>query len=226
MKVTSKNLTLEQLNIVKSLAESVGITDITASILYKRGYDSIQKITKFLNPSQKNFGNPFDLSGMEEAVRRIELAKQNDETIIVYGDYDADGICASTILTRALKIYGVNVYTVIPEREDGYGLSEGVLEEVLDTCFPNLIITVDCGIGSVNEVEYLKELDIDVIVTDHHEIPEVLPNCTIINCKLPNQKYDFNGLCGAGVAYKLAYALLGEDANVFLDLVALATVAA
>ena len=121
--------------------------------------------------------------------------------------------------------HSIEAAAVIPERENGYGLSEGVLNEVLETYFPDLIITVDCGISAKNEVEYLKDLGGDVIVTDHHEIPLELPDCTVINCHLEGQEYGFDGLCGAGVAYKLAYALLGEEANCFIDLVALATVA-
>ena len=225
MKVISENLNKEQLNIIKHLALEGDILESTASILYKRGIDTPEKVYNFLHPSINNFNNPFLLSGVNEALARINLAKQNGETVVVYGDYDVDGICATTILYRTLKNYGLDVYAVIPERENGYGLSESVIDEVVENLFPDLIITVDCGISGVNEVEYLKDLGVDVIVTDHHEIPDVLPNTTVINCKLKNQQYPFDSLCGAGVAYKLCYALIGDNANKYLDLVALATIA-
>lgn len=225
MKVTTKELTREQLNTVKLLADSTDILETTARILFNRGINTPEKVKRFLHPSINNFNNPFLLSGMAEAVERIKTAKTNGETVVVYGDYDVDGICATTILYRALKIFGIDAYTVIPERENGYGLSEGVLNEVLESAYPDLIITVDCGISGKNEVEYLKDLGVDVIVTDHHEIPEELPDCVTVNCKLKNQEYPFDCLCGAGVSYKLAYALIGDDANSFLDLVALATIA-
>ena len=225
MIVTAKKLTSEQLNIVMALAKEVDVTVTTASILYKRGYDTAEKMLNYLNPSKKHFLNPFLLKGVSEAVERIKTAKLNGETVVVYGDYDVDGICGTTILTRALNIYGIQAVAVIPERENGYGLSEGVLNEVLEAYFPDLIITVDCGISAKNEVEYLKDLGVDVIVTDHHEVPPEIPDCTVINCHLQGQEYGFDGLCGAGVAYKLAYALLGADADCFIDLVALATIA-
>lgn len=225
MKIKERNFTKEQLNSISELSKEFGITELTLKILYGRGYTDKESIEKFLNPSKDNFISPYFLSGVEDAVKRITLARDNNETVVVYGDYDADGICATTILYKALKIFGIDAYTVIPERENGYGLSESVINEVIDNYFPDLIITVDCGISAKNEVEYLKDLGVDVIVTDHHEIPEELPDCTVINCKLKNQEYSFDGLCGAGVAYKLSYALIGEDANQFLDLVSVATVA-
>ncbi len=225
MKIVEKVFTNEQLNIINDLSKKFGITELTLKILYSRGYTDKESIERFLNPSKDNFISPYSLSGMTEAVKRITYARDNNETVVVYGDYDADGICATTILCKALKIFGIEAYTVIPERENGYGLSESVINEVIDSYFPDLIITVDCGISAKNEVEYLKDLGVDVIVTDHHEVPEELPDCTVINCKLKNQEYSFEGLCGAGVAYKLSYALIGEDANKFLDLVSIATVA-
>ena len=113
---------------------------------------------------------------------------------------------------------------MIPERKDGYGLSDAVIERALEEYCPDLLITVDCGIGAVNEVEYLKDLGVDVIVTDHHEIPDEVPDCIIVNCKF-NDDYRYNALCGAGVAYNLVRALVGGRANDYLDLVALATLA-
>ena len=225
MKITEKKYSQEELNEIENLASVCNITQTSCKILYGRGYDTEQKINKFLNPSKKNFHSPFLLSGVKEAVERIKRARDNGETVVVYGDYDADGICATTLLFNALKIYGITAHTVVPERQNGYGLSECVIEEILENLFPDLLITVDCGISNYQEIEYLKDLGVDVIVTDHHEIPQILPDCITVNCKLKNQEYSFDGLCGAGVAYKLASALIGDKADSFLDLVALATVA-
>ncbi len=225
MKIIKKTYDEFQKNYIKDLASSVKITEFTAEILYGRGYDTVEKINEFLYPQSVSLYSPFTLSGMSEAVDRIIKAKENDETVVIYGDYDADGICATTLLYNALSNFGINVHAVIPERENGYGLTEGVLSSVLENLFPDLIITVDCGISAKNEVEYLKDLGVDVIVTDHHEFPNELPDCTIVSTKTPNQEYPFEYLSGAGVAYQLAKALIGDDADGFLDLVAVATIA-
>ncbi len=225
MKLRQTHFTQEQLNTIDFLSKSTGLLKETISILFSRGYTDKVKVQNFLNPGKKNFHSPFLLSGMEDAVNRLETARENAEIVVVYGDYDVDGICSTTILFNTLKEYGIDVKVVIPERVNGYGLTEGVIDQVLETYCPDLIVTVDCGISSYKEVEYLKDLGVDVIVTDHHEIPETLPDCITVNCKLKNQDYPFDSLCGAGVAYKLAYALIGESADIYLDLVALATVA-
>ncbi|MBO5926496.1 MAG: single-stranded-DNA-specific exonuclease RecJ, partial [Clostridia bacterium] len=225
MIISRKIFTEEQLNIISSLSESCNITNTTAKILYSRGYVTKEDINGFLYPDRSLFHNPYDLKNLDLAVERIKCAKENGETVVVFGDYDADGICATTILCKALRIFGVEVIPVIPERENGYGLTEESIELVLNEYFPDLIITVDCGISSYNEIEYLKDLGVDVIVTDHHEIPETVPDCIAVNCKFKDQNYPFDCLSGAGVAYKLASALIGDRANMFLDLVTVATVA-
>ncbi len=225
MKIIKKTYDKIQKNCIKDLALGAGISEFTAEILYGRGYDTAEKISAFLNPQSQSLLSPYTLSGMEEAVNRIISAKDNGETVVVYGDYDADGICATTVLYSALRRLGINVHAVVPERDNGYGLTEGVLSNVLETLYPDLIITVDCGISAKAEVEYLKDLGVDVIVTDHHEFPSELPDCTILSTKTPNQEYPFEYLAGAGVAYELSRALLGDEADVYLDLVAIATIA-
>ncbi len=225
MKLRQTTFTNEQLNTIDFLTKTTGLLKETVSILFSRGYTDKVKIQNFLNPGKKNFNSPFLLSGMADAVDRLTLARDNGETVVVYGDYDVDGICSTTILFNALNDFGLDVKVVIPERVNGYGLTEDVIDQVVETYCPDLIVTVDCGIGCYNEVEYLKDLGVDVIVTDHHEIPEILPDCITINCKFKNQDYPFDSLCGAGVAYKLANALIGDLADNYLDLVALATVA-
>ena len=225
MKILQKQFNSDELNSIKNLSVECNLLEQTTSILYSRGYDTLEKIHEFLNAGKQNFISPLLLNGVSEAVERINLAKENGETVVIYGDYDADGICATTVLYRTLLEYGLNVYAIVPERENGYSLSEKCIDEIVETLFPDLLITVDCGISSYKEVEYLKDLGVDVIVTDHHELPSVLPDCTVINCKIKEQEYPFDALCGAGVAYKLCYALIGESANKYLDLVSLATVA-
>lgn len=223
IKLSSKRCKNDEKNIIE-LAQSLSLRRETVEILYSRGIRDAAQITKFLNPSRKNFIDPFLLSGMREAVDRILEAKERGETVVVYGDYDVDGVSATTIMTKALTELGLNVAPFIPERADGYGLSVENIDKIFEELFPDLIVTVDCGISGEKEVEYIKDLGADVIVTDHHELPEILPDCITVNCKIPSE-YGFTSLCGAGVAYKLAYALLGEKANSYLDLVALATIA-
>lgn len=210
-------------NLIKDISETFGVSARFAKILTERNINSVEQAKKFLYSSLSDLGDPFLMSGMKEAVDRINTVSP-EEVIVVYGDYDVDGISATTILTKCLRLMGKTAYAVIPERSDGYGLSEAVIERALEEFCPDLLITVDCGISAVNEVEYLQDLGVDVIVTDHHEIPDTLPDCTIISCKLDDD-YKFNGLCGAGVAYNLSRALIGDKADEFLDMVALATMA-
>ncbi len=225
MIITQKTFSDEQLNIIKNLASDCNITQETARILYGRGYTEPSLVKGFLYPAESDLNDPYLLKNMSEAVSRIRFAKENGETVVIYGDYDADGVCSTTVLYKSLLEFGVEAITVVPERENGYGLSVAVIDEILDNYFPDLIITVDCGISNHDEIEYIKDLGVDVIVTDHHEIPEILPECLVINCKLKGQDYPFDCLSGAGVAYKLSFALIGDKANKYLDLVALATVA-
>lgn len=223
MKISVKNFNNEQLNTINDLALETGILSVTAGILYSRGYDTPEKINEFLNPNKSQLHSPYELNDMCKAVERIVLAKQKGETVVIFGDYDADGICATTLLYKALRDFGIEAHTVIPERDNGYGLSETAIDEIVETLLPDLLITVDCGISAKAEVEYLKDLGVDVIVTDHHELPEELPETTVISCKCA--PYPYESLSGTGVAYKLAHALLSDKANRYLDLVAIATIA-
>ncbi len=214
----------EQLNKIALLAKETGLTEQITRILYARGVDTAAKIQRFMHPSAKNFLSPFLMQGMEEAVALIKEARDGGKTVAVYGDYDADGICASAIMYHALKDYGIEAHIYVPERSDGYGLSEEVVDRIFEDCNPELFITVDCGISCAKEAQYVYELGCDVIVTDHHELPEVLPDCIIINPKLRDE-YPYDNLCGAGVAFKVACALIGEKAYRYLDFATLATVA-
>ncbi len=223
--IYGKQLTSEEFAICQQIALECGILTDTARLLFYRGIDNVKKAKAFLNPSKKSFNNPFLLSGMKEAVERIILAKKNNENVLIFGDYDADGICATVILYNCLKIFGINALTSIPEREEGYGLNIDKITKINKDNKIDLIITVDCGISDSEKILAIQGMGIDVIVTDHHEPPKDRLNCIAINPKLDNQEYPFSGLCGAGVAYKLGYALIGENADKFLDYTALATVA-
>ncbi len=209
---------------INRLARSLGITATTAGILYARGMDTEEKMHAFLTPSRKHFLSPMLMSGMREALALLRQARDEGWNVAVYGDYDADGIGASAILSRALREYGIEPYLYVPERSEGYGLNIPAIDQIFDEFLPDLFVTVDCGISNAREVEYIKEQGAYVIVTDHHELPEILPDCLCINPKF-HDEYPYDNLCGAGVAFKLAVALIGEKAYGLLDFCALSTVA-
>ena len=223
--VYGKNLDRSETERVQQIAYGCDILFDTARLLYYRDIDTVEKAKAFLSPGKNGFNDPYLLSGMKDAVERIKMAKENGESVLVFGDYDADGVCATSVLYYSLKDFGINARYYVPERVDGYGLNVQTIEKLSTDKKVDLLITVDCGISDREKIETLKEKGVDVIVTDHHEPPEDLPNCTAINPKLKNQDYPFDGLCGAGVAYKLGSALIGDKADDYLDLVALATVA-
>ncbi len=214
----------EQLKSISRLAAECNLTRTAAGILFGRGIDAPEKAEAFMNPSREHFISPFKMRGMNEAAELISRARDEEWDVLVYGDYDADGVCASTIMGGALKDFGVNVRVYVPERRNGYGLTVSAIDEIFEEYFPQLVITVDCGISNAEEVAYLKECGCEVIVTDHHELPENIPDCICINPKFADG-YPYDNLCGAGVAFKVACALNGESAYKYLDFAALATVA-
>lgn len=214
----------EQLNKINTISRELDLLPETVKILYGRGVNSIEKIEKYLNAGKKNFLSPFLLGGMNQAVDIIKKAKKERKKVIIFGDYDADGVCASTILYLALKMYGICPEVYIPERVEGYSLSASAIDKIFDEHNPDLFITVDCGISAKKEVEYIKSKGAEVVVTDHHELPEILPDCVIVNPKIKSD-YPYDNLCGAGVAYKLSQALIGEKAFQLIDFASLATIA-
>ncbi len=217
-------LTAEQLNTVRSLARSTGLCFQTVAILYGRGVDTVEKISAFMHPSGRRLLDPFLMSGMAEAKRLITRARDEEWEVVVYGDYDADGVSASTIMIRSLADFGINARVFIPERRNGYGLNIPSIDEIFEEYCPQLFITVDCGISNATEVEYIKEQGAEVIITDHHELPDELPDCICINPKIKDD-YPYDNLCGAGVAFKVGCALNGRSAYKYLDFAAIATVA-
>ena len=194
--------------------------------LAKKDIKTNEQIKSFLNLSLNNLLDPYDLDGMKEAVSRIQKAINEKQKVVIYGDYDCDGISACVILYKYFLSQGIKADVYIPNRfDDGYGLSFDMIYDIKSNSDPDLIITVDLGITAVKEVEKIKELGIDIIVTDHHEPAEILPNTIIIDPKKPGQKYAFNGLCGAGVALKLVQALSGiEEVEKYLDIAGVATI--
>lgn len=195
-------------------------------LLYSRGIDNKNKLQKYLNPSINHFYNPYLFEDMQTAVEIIRKHISNNNKILVFGDYDVDGISASAILIKYFQSIGADVINYLPNRYiDGYGLTIPVLDKLLIENDIKLVITVDCGITAVEEVEFLQSKGVDVIVTDHHERGAVLPTCPIINPKV-SAGYPFKCLCGAGVALKLVQALSSiEEANKYLPICAIATIA-
>src|SRR6266705_766760 len=186
------------------LAKELGLSEITASVLVRRGYGDPEVARAFLAGEQP-LHDPFLLGNMAEAVERIRTAIAAGRRICVHGDYDVDGICATVLAVLVLRELGAEVEWHLPSRvEDGYGVSGQTLERLAEEgC--GLVLTVDCGITAVEEVRRARELGLDVIVTDHHRPGNELPDCTRV-CTRPSS-YPFPELCGTGVVLKLAEAL-------------------
>ena len=205
-------------------AQEFNLSERVTELLLSRGVNTSEDIEEFLNP--KKLYNPYLLKGMKELVDRVKLAKELKDKVLIFGDYDVDGVSATSIMLKALKIFGIEADYYLPNRYvDGYGLTNKLIDKIADLYSPNLIITVDCGISCYQEVEHAKNLGIEVIVTDHHEIPDLLPDTIVVNAKIEGQEYPFRELCGTGVAFKFAQALLGEkEAEQFLPVTAIATI--
>jgi len=209
-------------------------------LLYNRGFNDKKSIDEFLNPDYDNqILDPFLFEDMSKATSRICEAIRDNEKILIYGDYDADGVCSTAVLYIAIKKLGGQVDIRIPFREgEGYGLNLTAAQEIINNGF-QLVITVDCGISNKEEVAFFKKNKVAVIITDHHQEPQELPieALAIINPSLKDSKYPFKKLCGAGVAFKVVQGLMKTQDNFdllgkipvgfdkwLLDLVAIATV--
>lgn len=212
--------------VVNRLVEELKIPSVHAKILASRGITTVDDAKAFLYVDEKCLHNPYLFYDMEKAVSLIKKAIAMDKKIVVYGDYDADGVTSVTILTTALERLGADVFFAIPDRFlHGYGPNKDLFTEVYEQG-ASLIITVDNGIAAVDEIAFAKTLGMDVIITDHHEMGESLPPAdAIIHPRHPNGTYPFGELAGVGVAFKLASALLEETPLDLLELVAIGTVA-
>lgn len=214
---------------------------LTKRLLLSRGLTGEEEIEEFLHPLEMKLTSPYDFTDMQKAVDRIVKAIVNREKIVIYGDFDADGVTSTSVLVKTLNHLGANVEYFIPDREkEGHGLDSAALVKIIAAKKPKLVITVDCGISNVKEVAFLKSFGVDTIITDHHEAKDELPQAlAIINPKapgalsenLPARKIkELTYLAGCGVAFKLSQALLEkfdkvEFALKILPLVAVGTVA-
>ena len=206
------------------LARELGISETTARVLVRRGYDDTASARSFLAGADPGH-DPRLLGDMELACERIRAAIESKKRICVHGDYDADGVCATALAVLVLRELGADVSWHLPSRfEEGYGVSGATVERLAgEGC--GLVLTVDCGISAVAEIARAKELGLEVVVTDHHRPGDELPDCPIVATR-PSD-YPFPELCGTGVVYKLGQALLGSGAEALrrhLDLVAIATI--
>ena len=217
--------------LVNQIAEKYNISDILATVLVNRGIVKDEDIKIFLEPTRNDFHDPYLMPDMKLAVDRIMQAIENKEKVIIYGDYDVDGITSITVLHKFLKERGLETGYYIPNRlQEGYGLNKNAIKKIEDEGY-TLIITVDCGISGLEEIEYAYELGMEVIVTDHHEPLDTLPNAVaVIDCKRKDNTYPFNSLAGVGVAFKLCQAIskrlnLDEKEYLkYLDIVCVGTI--
>lgn len=209
------------------LAKKEQLSETVARIAYSRGVDTADKLSDFLNADLSHLHDPYLLHDMEKAVKRIRQAIENYEQILVYGDYDADGMISASIMKEALEMLGAETQVYLPNRfTDGYGPNQSVYKYFIDQQKVSLIITVDNGVAGKEAIAYAQEQGVDVIVTDHHSMPAELPNAfAIVHPEHPEADYPFSYLAGCGVAFKLACALLGSIPTEMLDLVAIGTIA-
>ncbi|MBU8905511.1 single-stranded-DNA-specific exonuclease RecJ [Desertibacillus haloalkaliphilus] len=211
---------------VSELTKQLQLSPLVAQLLINRGIETVQAAKRFLYKEKVDVYDPFLLDGMRESVERIERALEANEKILIFGDYDADGVSSTTIMYYTLREKQADFDFYIPNRfTEGYGPNEPALRWAKEQGY-GLVVTVDTGISAVKEAAVAKELGLDFIVTDHHEPPPELPDAyCIINPKKPGCPYPFKELAGVGVAFKLAHALLGRVPTEWLDIVAIGTIA-
>nr|WP_230082380.1 single-stranded-DNA-specific exonuclease RecJ [Streptococcus sp. zg-70] len=209
------------------VAKKEGLDSVAANVLYTRGIQTEEALKKFLQPSLDDLHDPYLLYGMDKAVERIRQAIQANELILVYGDYDADGMTSASIVKEALEELGAECMVYLPNRfTDGYGPNQSVYKYFIEQQGVSLIVTVDNGVAGHEAIDYAQSVGVDVIVTDHHSLPETLPEAyAIIHPEHPDGAYPFAFLAGCGVAFKLACALLETVQVEWLDLVAIGTIA-
>lgn len=218
-------------NKVNELVEKFGISGILSRILVNKNITQKDEIDLFMNPTRKDFHDPFLMPDMEIIVDRVLQAIEQKEKIMIYGDYDADGITSITVLKSFLEERGLEVASYIPNRlDEGYGLNKTALKKIYDDGY-RLIITVDCGISGIDEVDYANSLGMEVLITDHHEPVETLPKAmAVVDAKRKDNKYSFNQLAGVGVVFKLIQAIsikLGLEEKEYLkylDIVCIGTI--
>ena len=217
--------------LVDEICERYNLNKVIGKIIVNRHVVNDEDVRIFITPTRDDFHNPFLFKGMDIAVDRIIKAINNKEKILIYGDYDVDGITSTTVLKKYLMDRGISVDTYIPNRlHEGYGLNKKAIDTIKERNI-DLIITVDCGISAIEEVDYAVRLCMDIIVTDHHEVGEKLPNAlAVIDAKRKDNTYPFRALAGVGVVFKLIQALSikleikPEEYLKYLDLVCVGTI--
>ncbi|WP_026689104.1 single-stranded-DNA-specific exonuclease RecJ [Alteribacter aurantiacus] len=213
-------------SLVNGLAKDLNISALAARLLVQRGWTDSEEARSFLKMDETALHDPFLLKDMDKAVERIQQAIQNKEKILVFGDYDADGVTSTSVMFLTLRALGADVGYYVPNRfTEGYGPNEPAFRKAKEAGV-SLIVTVDTGISAVNEATVAKELEMDLIITDHHEPPPTLPDAyAIVNHKQKDCTYPFKDLAGVGVALKTSQALLGRFPDEYLDLYTLGTIA-
>lgn len=217
--------------LVNEICEKYNLNKVIGKIIVNRHVVNDEDVRIFITPTRDDFHDPFLFTGMDIAVERIIKAINNKEKILIYGDYDVDGITSTTVLKKYLMDRGISVDTYIPNRlHEGYGLNKKAIDTIKERNI-DLIITVDCGISAIEEVDYAVRLCMDIIVTDHHEVGEKLPNAlAVIDAKRKDNTYPFRALAGVGVVFKLIQALSikleikPEEYLKYLDLVCVGTI--
>ena len=216
---------------IKEISQKFNLPEFIAKILVNRNIIEDEKIKVFLDPTRNDFYNPYLLNDMEKAVNRIIEAINNKQKIIIYGDYDVDGITSITVLKKFIQDRGIEIGYYIPDRlNEGYGLNKEAVKKIANEKY-ELMITVDCGITALEDVEYANSLGMDVIVTDHHEPLDIIPEAlAVVNPKRKDSTYPFKNLAGVGVVFKLIQAIsqkmeLPEKEYLkYLDLVCIGTI--
>lgn len=217
--------------LVNELCSASGLSEIVVKLAIQRGFTEVDKFLTYLHPRLNDLSDPFKLHGIAAAVERILQAADDNESVVLFGDYDVDGVSSVALLTRLLQGYGLQPRSFLPTRlKEGYGLSTEGLEKSFEGSPPDLVIAADCGTNSCEEAHYLKKKGIDLIILDHHEpSPDGVAECdALVNPKMGDS---YHYLCTGGVVFKVGHALLktrpvpGMDLKDFLDFVALATIA-
>ena len=216
---------------IKEISQKFNLPEFIAKILVNRNIIEDEKIKVFLDPTRNDFYNPYLLNDIEKAVNRIIKAINNKQKIIIYGDYDVDGITSITVLKKFMKDRGIELGYYIPDRlNEGYGLNKEAVKKIANEKY-ELMITVDCGITAIEDVEYANSLGMDVIITDHHEPLDIIPDAlAVINPKRKDSTYPFKNLAGVGVVFKLIQAiskkmeLKEKEYLKYLDLVCIGTI--
>lgn len=214
--------------VVSALEDVLGYRREVCQVLALRGLDTQEKAKEFLRPTLSLLTPWENYTNLDKIRERIMRCVDFGEKVLVYGDYDCDGVCATSILYLLLQSLGVEVEFYLPNRKrEGYGLNREALEDIAEYHYPDLLITVDCGITSAQDIAYAQdELGLEIIVTDHHEPGQILPDCLIFDPKIERKSDCFNELCGAGIALRIVEAIGGVDAMMmYMDIATLATIA-